>query len=217
MPNDIGGFVLDIDASDHAISAVLSQVQGGVARVIAYASDTLDRRERNYCVTRKELLAVVHYLEYFKQYLLGGSFKVCIDHAALTWLRRTPDPIGEQVRWLEVMEEFDLIVEHRPGERHSNADAVSCRQYPMKDCACRETVASAFPGPADQLMSIVRPSANVSNTECLQVSAVAKAAPIGGQNQPVETWENMGPLWSLGGIRTAQRNDPDIGFWFIGN
>ena len=212
MPNDIGDFVLDTDASDHAIGAVLSQVQGGAERVIAYASRTLDRRERNYCVTRKELLAVVHCLKYFKQYLLGRSFKVRTDHAALTWLRRTPDPIGQQARWLEVMEEFNFIVEHRPGARHSNADAVSRRPCPKKDCACRETVASAFPGPADQLTSIDRPSADVSDAECLQVSAVAKAVPGGEQNQLVETLETMGPLWSLEGIRTAQRDDPDVGF-----
>jgi len=62
MPTDDIDFVLDTDASDFAISAVLSQRQNGVERVIAYASRALVRREQNYCVTRKELLAVVHFL-----------------------------------------------------------------------------------------------------------------------------------------------------------
>jgi hypothetical protein len=100
MPTDSDQFVLDTDASGYAVGAVLSQVQNGHERVVAYASRSLDRRERNYCVTRRELLAVVHFLRYFKQYLLGRKFIVRTDHAALSWLRRTPDPIGQQARWL---------------------------------------------------------------------------------------------------------------------
>jgi hypothetical protein len=94
MPTGAGEFLLDTDASDTAIGAVLSQRQDGVERVIVYASRSLDRRERNYCVTRKELLAVVHFMIYFKQYLLGRNSRVRTDQAALTWPRKTPDPTG---------------------------------------------------------------------------------------------------------------------------
>jgi len=125
MPQDEGEMILDTDASDTAIGAVLSQKQGGHKRVILYASRRLDRREANYCVTRKELLAVVHFMQHFRQYLLGRAFLVHTDHSALTWLRRTPEPIGQQARWLEVMEEFHFRIEHRPGARHGNADALS--------------------------------------------------------------------------------------------
>lgn len=52
-------FVLDPDASSIALGAVLSQQQEGQERVIAYFSRALSRPERHYCVTRKELLAVV--------------------------------------------------------------------------------------------------------------------------------------------------------------
>ena len=104
MPTDTDDFILDTDACDHTIGAVLSQVQDGMERVIAYASRTLDKREMNYCITRKELLAIVFSLKYFKQYLMGRHFKIRTDHAPLTRLRHTPDPIGQQVRWLEVME-----------------------------------------------------------------------------------------------------------------
>jgi len=109
MPQD-GEMILDTDASDAAIGAVLSQRQGGYEGVIAYASRRLDRREVNYYVTRKELLAVVHFMRYFRQYLLCRMFLVRTDHSALTWLRRTPEPIGQQTRWLEVMEEFHFRI-----------------------------------------------------------------------------------------------------------
>jgi len=59
MPNDTDPFLMDTDACDVSIGAVLSQVQNGVERVIAYASRSLGKPERNYCVTRKELLAIV--------------------------------------------------------------------------------------------------------------------------------------------------------------
>ena len=137
MPTDDDEFTIDTDASDYAIGAVLSQKQNGVERVIAYASRALDRRERNYCVTRKELLAVVNFLRFFKQYLLGRCFRIRTDHAALSSLKHTPDPIGQQARWLEQMEEFDYIIEHRPGKSHGNADALSRIVCPKRDCVCR--------------------------------------------------------------------------------
>jgi len=66
MPNDGDGFILDTDACDVSIGAVLSQMQGGEEKVIAYAPKSLSKSERNYCVTRKELLAVVYYAKKFR-------------------------------------------------------------------------------------------------------------------------------------------------------
>lgn len=66
-----GKFILDTNACDVGIGAVLSQIQDGRERVISYARRTLNKAERNYCVTDKELLAVKHFIEYFRQYLFG--------------------------------------------------------------------------------------------------------------------------------------------------
>ena len=139
MPTDSGEFILDTDAANETIGAVLSQIQDGQERVIAYASRRLDRREMNYCVTRKELLAVVHFLRYFRQYLLGHEFRIRTDHSALTWLKRTPEPVGQQARWLEIMEEFCFTIEYRPGARHANADALSRRPCSIRDCLCGDS------------------------------------------------------------------------------
>jgi len=128
LPRDQGMFILDTDASNHGIGAVLSQIQDGEERVVSYASRLYSNAEERYCITRKELLAVVFFLKYFHQYLLGRHFLIHTDHhAALKWLRRTPEPIGQQSRWLEILEEFDFTVEHRPGTKHANADALSRR------------------------------------------------------------------------------------------
>ena len=88
MPTYNDPYILDTDASEMSIGAVLSQVQNGKEKVIAHASRTYNKAERNYCTTWKELLAVVYFVRQFKQYLLGNKFVIRTDHAALTWLHR---------------------------------------------------------------------------------------------------------------------------------
>lgn len=63
-----GMFALDTDASNDLIGAVLSEIQDGKETVIAYASRTLSSAEKNHCVTRKEMLALVYFVKHFKQY-----------------------------------------------------------------------------------------------------------------------------------------------------
>ena len=125
MPNEHDEFVLDTDASLFAIGAVLSQVQDGVERVIAYGSKRLKRAESNYCTTRRELWAVVHFVRQYRCYLLGRKFRIRSDHAALVWLRRLKEPVGQQARWLEELENYDYHIEHRAGNKHTNADVMS--------------------------------------------------------------------------------------------
>ena len=136
-PQDTGLYVLDTDACGVAIGAVLSQIQDGQERVIAYASRSLNKSEKNYCITDKELLAVRYYLEYFRQYLLGRKIKVRTDHRALRWLFTFKEPKGRVAAWLEVMTEYDFQIEYRPGSRHCNSDALS--RYPNEiNCSCEE-------------------------------------------------------------------------------
>ena len=95
-------FILDTDASDTGIGAVLSQLQeDGSECVVAYASRVLSKQERNYCVTRRELLAVVAFLQHFRQYLFGTPFTIRTDQSALTWLQNFKQPEGQLACWLE--------------------------------------------------------------------------------------------------------------------
>ena len=93
-----GEFILDVDASDIGIGGILHQVQGDRERVIAYASMSLNKAEKNYCITEKELLAVLYLIEYFRQYLLGRRFQVRSDHQALVWLFQLKEPRGKIAR-----------------------------------------------------------------------------------------------------------------------
>ena len=126
-------FVLDTDASDTGIGAVLSQTQdNGTERVIAYASRVLSKPERRYCVTRKELLAVVAFVKHFRPYLLGRSFVLRTDHGSLSWLWNFRNPEGQLARWLEQLQEYDFSIVHRRGRKHGNADALS--RMPCSQC-----------------------------------------------------------------------------------
>jgi hypothetical protein len=118
-PNFKNAFTLDTDASDTGIGAVLSQIgEDGKEHVIAYGSRLLTKPERKYCVTRKELLAVVYFIDQYRPYLLGQKFILRTDHGSLTWLQNFKDPEGQLARWLEKLQEFDFTILHRRGRSH---------------------------------------------------------------------------------------------------
>ncbi|GBM62391.1 Transposon Ty3-I Gag-Pol polyprotein [Araneus ventricosus] len=127
-------FILDTDASNEGIGAVLSQNTGNEERVIAYFSKSLGKPERNYCVTRKELLAIVKSLEHFHHYLYGRKFLLRTDHASLRWLLNFKEPEGQIARWIQRLQEYDFEIQHRKGTSHGNADALSRRPYPWSSC-----------------------------------------------------------------------------------
>ena len=129
-------FIVDTDASQVAMGAVLSQVHDGAERVVVYYSKTFTPEQSNYCVTRKELLAIVKALKHFRPHLYGRKFKVRTDHASLTWLLKTSTPSGQLGRWMETLAEFDFELEFRRGLKHNNADGLSrpvCQD--CKQCA----------------------------------------------------------------------------------
>ena len=124
-PNPKDLFILDTDASDQAIGAELVQVQEGKEKVIGYASFVLTPEQRRYCTTRKELLAVVRFTRHFRHYLLGRQFVVRTDHNSLVWLMRFKLIVGQLARWLEELSQYDMVIVHRPGKKHGNADGLS--------------------------------------------------------------------------------------------
>ena len=139
---DNNEYILDTDASAYAIGGVLSQVQEGVERPLAFASRCLNDAEKNYCVTRRELLAVVYYItKEFRHYLLNAKVKVRTDHGCLIFLKTLKNPCGQMARWIERMAPFEWSIEYRPGSRHGNADAMSRRLCDDTCKQCNKTLA----------------------------------------------------------------------------
>jgi len=136
-PDDNSKFILDTDASNTGIGAVLSQLQNGEEKVIAYGPRRLMKFERRYCATRKELLAVVFFVRHFKHYLFGRRFVVRTVHKALLWMLNWQKPNTSQYcLWKAELELYEMEVIHRPGIKHINADALSrlpsCSQCNLK-------------------------------------------------------------------------------------
>ncbi|GFV89409.1 retrovirus-related Pol polyprotein from transposon 412 [Trichonephila clavipes] len=134
-------FILDTDASNESVGAVLSQEIDGQERVVAYWSKCLSKPERNYCVTRKELLAIVKAIEHFHHYLYGQKFLLRTDHASLTWLMNFRNTQGQVARWIQRLNEYYFDIRHRKGSSHGNADALSRRPCPenCRHCSRVET------------------------------------------------------------------------------
>ncbi|GFS87289.1 retrovirus-related Pol polyprotein from transposon 297 [Trichonephila clavipes] len=134
-------FILDTDASNESVGAVLSQEIDGHERVVAYWSKCLSKPERNYCVTRKELLVIVKAIEHFHHYLYGQKFLLRTDHASLTWLMNFRNTEGQVARWIQRLNEYYFDIRHRKGSSHGNADALSRRPCPenCRHCSRVET------------------------------------------------------------------------------
>jgi len=129
-------YILDTDASFNTIGCVLSQMQNNEEKVIAYGSRKMSKSEIQYCVTRKELLAVYYFVVHFKQYLLGTNFIIRTDHKALQWMMNWERPNTNQYcSWIAELEVYDFTIEHRKGSQHKNADFLSRPPpNPCKQC-----------------------------------------------------------------------------------
>ncbi|RVW72205.1 Transposon Ty3-I Gag-Pol polyprotein [Vitis vinifera] len=118
-------FEVMCDSSDLAMGAVLGQRQDGKPYVIYYASKTLNEAQRNYTTTEKELLAVVFALDKFRAYLVGSSIVVFTDHSALKYLLTKQDAKARLIRWILLLQEFNLQIRDKKGVENVVADHLS--------------------------------------------------------------------------------------------
>ena len=120
-------FLLQTDASNVGLGAVLSQIQGEnrEEHPIVYLSRKLKPNELNYTVTEKECLAIVWSINKLRYYLQGNKFTVITDHKALKWLDGARSSNNRLMRWSLTLQQFTFTVHYRKGVANTNADALS--------------------------------------------------------------------------------------------
>ena len=121
-------FVIQTDASDSGLGAVLTQTVDGLERVLCFASRTMTPAERNYSVTECECLAVLWAIRKFRPYVGGYHFTVITDHSSLKWLCNLHNPTGLLARWALELQAYDFEIVHRKGSLNYVPDALS-RMY----------------------------------------------------------------------------------------
>ena len=123
-------FIIDTDASKVSLGAVISNVVDGVERPIVYSSRVLTKTEMMYSTTKREALAVIQALKWYKNYIWGLPFIIRTDHASLRWLFRQDnddDATGMTFRMCQFLQEYNFQVVHRAGSKHANADGLTRR------------------------------------------------------------------------------------------
>ena len=113
------------DASNHVVGAVLGQRIDRASHVIYYASRTLDGAQINYSTTEKELLVVVFALEKIQSYLLASKVIVYSDHTALKYLLSNNEAKPRLIRWILLLQEFDVTIKDKKGAKNSVANHLS--------------------------------------------------------------------------------------------
>ena len=115
-------FEVMCDARDLAIGAVLGQREEGKPYVVYHASKTLNEAQRNYTTTKKELMAVVYAMDKFCAYLIGSDIFIFMDHSALKYLLTKQNAKARLIRWVLLLQEFNLQIKDKKGVENVVAD-----------------------------------------------------------------------------------------------
>nr|GEV21616.1 hypothetical protein [Tanacetum cinerariifolium] len=138
-------FELMCDASDFAIGAVLGQCKTKHFQPIHYASKTMTEAQIHYTTTEKEMLTVVYAFEKLRPYLVLSKIIVYTDHSALKYLLSKQDSKPRLLRWVLLLQEFDIIIRDKKWTTNLMTDHLSRLENPQKDVFENKDINENFP------------------------------------------------------------------------
>ena len=137
-------FEIMCDASDFAMGAVLGQKAEKVFKDIYYASKTFNEAQENYSTIEKEMLAIVFACEKFRPYILESHVIIHTDHVAIKYLMAKKEAKPRLIRWVLLLQEFDLEIKDKKGCDNVIAYHLSRVEKPVVQEEERE-IAENFP------------------------------------------------------------------------
>ncbi|GJR78757.1 putative nucleotidyltransferase, ribonuclease H [Tanacetum coccineum] len=145
-------FEVMCDASDYAVGAVLGKRIDKHFKPIHYASKMMNEAQENYTTTEKVLLAVVIAFDKFRQYLVLSKTIIFIDHSVLWYLFTKQDAKPRLIRWILVLQEFDIEIRDKKGAENLVADHLSRLENPDLGKLTKAEIRDLFP--EEQLMAV---------------------------------------------------------------
>ena len=196
-------FELHTDASSKGLGAILYQTQNGQKKVIAYASRSLSRSEKNYSAFKLEFLALKWAVtEKFSDYLMNVQFTVYTDNNPLTHVLTSAKLDATGQRWASALGQYNFDIIYRAGLKNTDADTMS--RYPYEqltedesvkiDDKTVKTICSSVQMPVEALIEVF-PAASINIIEATE-----------SPGQPLAQIEQRE-------IRKNQREDPVLGKW----
>ncbi|GJV28435.1 reverse transcriptase domain-containing protein [Tanacetum coccineum] len=187
-------FELMYDASDFAVGAVLGQRIGGKFKPIYYATKTLNDAQAHYTTTEKELLAVVFSFDKFRPYLILSKTIVYTDHSALKYLFSKQDAKPRLIRWVLLLQGFNIEIKDKKGAENLAADHLSRLENPNMGIVTEKEIANEFP---DEHLMVLKTAPNddepwlcldnimrrcVAGNEILKILTHCHSGPTGGHH-----------------------------------
>ena len=161
-------------------------------------SKSLSRAEQRYCVTRREMLAVVTALRKFKHYLYGRKIELRTDNSAVRYTNSIKEPEGQMARWIEQYQTYEIHPTHRAGKLHINADALSRR--PCTQCGRQDE-------PVTQTEDTNNQSQTASHTDLVRIITRGRQQDDSSDFRPRQGWLDG---WDPVQIRAEQESDRDL-------
>lgn len=203
-------FTVETDACDRGLGAVLTQIQEGKRRVIAYASRGLRKGETNkanYSSKKLELLALKWAVtDKFADYLHGTRFEVLTDNNPLTYLFKSKRLTALEQRWANALASYNFEIKFRPGKSNKAADVLSRLRVRSEDDMSSDEVDSCFEAATS---TVVLPQ---ELSQRVYEDALTKET---GEDDPVtEEHALQLPCISTDDMAELQKDDPAIGRLF---
>ena len=196
-PNFNEPFILELDACEYGLGAILAQEYDKRKFVIAYASRTLSPPERNYSATEREALAIVWATQHFRPYLEGTKVFIRSDCKALQWLKNAKDISGRLARWAIKLSAFQIEnIQYRPGTANANADSLSRNPIGMTS---KQEVEQSTLNAEEISKNVISGRSKTTNTrDCREISTIETI---------INIWENTN---ILDDIKSEQQADSKL-------